>query len=124
MRIEAAVEADHQLYTGLPDHLQAIPDAGKRQVDRLLAEDCLARAREALDQVCMGVGRRADDDRIDILRGLDFVDRADLAAIPVGDRLRRLLEGIGDGDEARIGIGGDGAGMNLADASGAEKGKA
>ncbi len=102
--------------------MQAFTRATSR-VDRLFAEDRLAGAGEALDQVGMRIGRRADDDGVDILGGLDRFDRAHFAAIGGSDRFGSLREGVGDGHELCIGIAADGLCMDLADAAGAEKTK-
>ena len=102
MRIEAAVEPDHQRRARFPHHREAFFDPLHIEIDRLLAEDRLAGAGEALDQVGMGVGRRADDDRIDIRGLLDLVDGANLAAMRCGKILGRLFKGIGDGNEFRL----------------------
>ena len=44
-----------------------------------------------------------------------------VAAVLAGDGLRRVGEGVGDGDEPGIGIAGDGLGVHLADAACAQK---
>ena len=67
--IEAAIEADHQRRAGLLDDFEAGADALDVEIDRLLAEDGLAGARGALDQIGVRVGRRADRDGVDVLGG-------------------------------------------------------
>jgi hypothetical protein len=123
MRIEAAVEADHQLALGLINHLDAGLDPGDVEIDRLFAEDRLAGAGKTLDQVGMGVGRRADDDGVDILCRFDRLDGADVAAVGRCDGVGGLRKGVGDGDERGVRIGADRLGVNLADTTGAEKTK-
>ena len=91
------------------------------EVDRLFAEDRLAGAGEGLDQVGMGVGRGADHHGVDVLRREDLLDAADGAAVLVGNRLRGGGKGIGHSDEFCIGVAGDGLGVDLADAAGAQK---
>ena len=89
--VEAAVEADHQLGLGVGDHLQAGAHALGREVDRLFAEDRLARFRGLLDQVGVGVGRRADQHRVDVLVADDVGNAlGDRGAGLGGDRARRL----------------------------------
>ena len=124
MRIEAAVEADHQHSIGLLDHGQAFFDALDVEIDRLLAEDRLAGPGETLDEIGVGVGRRADDDGVDVLGLLDGIDRAHFGAIGGSQFRRRLFEGIGHGHEFGLRVGTNGAGMHLADAAGAEKSEA
>ena len=84
------------------DDLDAGLDAGDVEIDRLFAEDRLAGAGKALDQVGMGIGRRADDDGVDIRWRLDRLDGADLAAIGRGDRVGGRWKGVGHGDELGI----------------------
>ena len=52
---------------GRLDDVEAGADALGVEIDRLLAEDRLAGARGAFDQIGVHVGRRADRDRVDIL---------------------------------------------------------
>jgi hypothetical protein len=101
---------------GLLDDLEAGLDALGVEIDRLFAEDRLAGAGEALDQVGMGVGRRADDDGVDILGGEDRVDGADVAAILIGNRLRRGGHGVGHGHQLGRSIPRHRLGMDLANA--------
>jgi hypothetical protein len=119
--VEAAVEADHQHGAGRLDHAQAGADAGEREVDGLLAEDALAGPCEALDQVGVGVGRRADHHGVDVVGRLDRVDRPGLGAVLRGKRLGRGGDRVGDRHQPGAGIAGDRAGMDLADAPGAEQ---
>src|SRR6266542_893558 len=60
--IEASVESDAERHSGLREHVRAGSDARQVQVDRLLAEDRLARARSSLDDRRMRARRRADHD--------------------------------------------------------------
>ena len=93
------------------------------EVDRLFAEDSLARLHELFDQVGMGVCGRADHDRVDVGRHCNLVDRADRAAVLVGDGLRRGGKGVGHGNESCLRVARYGLGMHLADASCAQKAK-
>ena len=90
-RVEAAVEADHQLGLGVGHDLEAGAHALGREVHRLFAEDRLARLRGLLDQVGMRVGRRADQHRVDVLVADDVGDAlGDRSAGFSGDRAGRL----------------------------------
>ena len=120
-RIEAAVEADHQLALGRGDDLQAGLDARRIEADRLLAEDGLAGLDGALDEIGMGVGRRADGNRTDRLVVHDRIDRRHPGAGRRGQRLRRLGIGIGDCGERCTRVVGNVSPVDLADPPGPEK---
>ncbi len=77
MQIETPVEADHQRRAGLVHDIEAGPDAVRGKVDRLFAEDRLAGPSSLLDEIRVGIGRRADEDRLDIAVGHDGLDRGD-----------------------------------------------
>ena len=113
--VEAAVEADHQRRAGLSDHFEAGADAIDVEVDRLLAEDRLAGAGGALDEIGVGVGRRADGDRVDVLRCEDRVDVSDLGARGFGQSGGGGRVGVGDEGHAAAGTRGRVAAMDLAD---------
>ena len=66
--VEAAVEPDHEQDTGALDRVQRPVDLSEVVGNRLLAEDRLACVGRGLDQVDMGVGARADGDRVDVAR--------------------------------------------------------
>ena len=104
-----------------PHDVEAAPDPLDRQVDRLFAEDRLSGPRRLFDHVGVQVGRRGDQDRVDVLGVQDCVDRTDLGAVAPGDRLGGLGKRVRDRNELCAGGGGDGAGVNLADAAGAQK---
>jgi hypothetical protein len=123
MWIEAAVEADHQRGAFGVDDLEAGLDPLDVEIDRLFAEDRLAGPGEALDQIGVGIGGRADDDGVDIGGGFDGLDGAHFGAILAGQVSGGLGHGIGNGDEPGLGIGGHGLGVNLADTACAEKAK-
>ena len=121
--VEAAVEADHQVGLVLLDHLEAGEDALDREAHRLFAENGLAGIGGRLDQVGMGAGRRGDQHRVHVLRLDDVLDRCDLGAdlrCKACCGLRHGVGQIGDGCLFRCG---DGAGMDLADPSGAQDSK-
>ena len=78
-------------------------DARDVEVDRLLAENRLAGPGETLDQLGVGVGRRADDHGVDVLGCFDRIDGADLRAISRRDRDRgRPRQCVRDGDQPCI----------------------
>lgn len=72
----------------------------------------------------MGVGRRADDDGVDVFGFFDGVDGAHLSTIGCRQFLCRLLEGIGYGNQFGLRVGADGAGVDLANTAGTEEGEA
>ena len=74
-----------------------------------------------LDQVGMGVGRRADQDRVDVAGGDDRLGVAHLGAGRLGELARGALVDVGERDQRRVGRRGDVASVNLADAPGAEQ---
>ena len=115
IRIEAAIEADHQRRAGLPDDFEAGANAADVEVDRLFAEDRLAGARGALDEIGVGVGRRADRDRFDILSGEDRVDVGDLGARGFGQGGGGGRVGVGDVGDFAVAARRDIAAMDLAD---------
>jgi len=121
-RVEAPVEAHQHGHARGPDRRDAALDALHRQVDRLLAEDRLADARGALDQVGMRVGRAGDDDRVDRRVGEGGLRVRHPGAVARGERGGGVdvdVDDIGEaGARAR-----DVRGMDLADAAGAELAK-
>ena len=72
--VEAAVEADLERHAGGGDRGQRAVDLGEVQRHRLLAEDRLAGLGGGHDQVGVGVGRRADRDRVDVGRAEQLVE--------------------------------------------------
>jgi hypothetical protein len=76
-RIEAALEADQAGFSGGVDDLLALARPAEVEVDRLLAEDMLAGSGGALDEVGVGVGRRADEHGVNATVGKDLFDRDD-----------------------------------------------
>ncbi len=68
----------------------------------------------------MGVGRGADHHRVDVVCGGAGINRADLAAESGAGGLGGLRVGFGDSRQLGAGHGGDGAGMDLADATGTQ----
>ena len=74
-RIEPAVEPDLQPGAGGGDGGEGPVDLGQVEGDRLLAEDRLAGAGGGDEQVDMGVGARADRDRVELGRAEQFLGR-------------------------------------------------
>ena len=73
----------------------------------------------------MGVGRRADHDRVDVVAGNDRVGvRCRLAAQLVGQGAGRGLDRVDDRDEGCLRVGGRVGGVDPADAAGTEHGEA
>lgn len=101
-RVEAAVEADHHARRPVADRPEARVDARQVEVDQLLGEDGLAgrdRADDLVDVVRRG---RADDDGVDVRRGVHVRDVAGRAgAVPTGEADGRVGPRIGDEDEHR-----------------------
>ena len=65
--VEAANEANLQLYASLLNSVQSLVDLGQVGVDRLLTEDVLASLSSFNDEICVRVGGRADEYRVDVL---------------------------------------------------------
>ena len=80
VRVEAAVEADHQRRARLLDSGKATHDALARQIHRLLAEHGLAGLRATLDEIGMGRSRRADEDGIHVGALGDLLQRRNLSS--------------------------------------------
>jgi hypothetical protein len=99
----------------LLDDVEAGADAVDVEVDWLLAEDRLARASGALDEIGVGVGRRADGDGVDVLGGQDRVDFADLRARRLGQGGCRGGVGVRDQDDLAVGARRNVAAVDLAD---------
>jgi hypothetical protein len=112
MRIEAAVETDHQHDAGAPDGIQAGPHPWRRQVDRLLAEDRPAGGGGTLDVVGVRRRRRADQHRIGRERR---IQGQRLRAALAGQTLRRVRIDVGHAGQAHPGARGDVARMDAAD---------
>ena len=91
------------------------------QVDGLFAEHRLPGLHELLDQVGMGIRRRADHHRVDILRCRAGIDRTHVATILVGNRLRRSGHRIRHRHQFRGRVSCHRLRMNLPDAPRAQK---
>lgn len=121
--VEAAVEAEHdggrhgiELGAGGLDVLHV-------QGDRLLAQDRLAGlgGREEVGDV-QG-GGRADDDGVDVRVGEDLLGLlARAGPVETGEVLGGRAHGVADEGELGLRVGGDGLGVDVADAAGADDG--
>jgi hypothetical protein len=69
----------------------------------------------------VGVGRRADDEGVDVRRRDNGVDLADFGAGRIGQGARRLRARVGDDRELRPRMRGDVAAVDAPDAACAEK---
>ena len=99
-------------------HLQAGAHPVRREIDRLLAEDRFAGLGGALDEIGVGVGRRADRHRVDVLGGQNLLDRAGLRPRRLRQRAGRAGVRVGDHRHRAIAAPRDIAGVNLADPPG------
>src|SRR5882757_3660002 len=76
-RIETPVEADHQPAVRAAHDVEAGANARGAEINGLFAKHRLAGPHRALDQVRVSVGRRANDNRVDVTRLDDRIDGAD-----------------------------------------------
>jgi hypothetical protein len=121
-RIEAAVEADEHRHAGLFDLLDAGIHFGKREIDRLFAEDRLAGARRGDGEPRVRIGGGGDEHGAGLAVGERFALARHLGTVPRGELLRRLGIDVDDVAQPHVLHGGDVRGVDLADASGAELG--
>ncbi len=121
IRIEAAVEADHQRDAGLLDPGQRLADALGIEVDRLLAEHRLAGRCRLVDEIGVGVGRRADQNGVDGFVGEDLLGRSDRRSRRRRKRVGAIRERIGDCRKPRTRGSGDVPAVDLADPPGAQQ---
>jgi hypothetical protein len=113
--IETAVEPDHKPASHAAHHVKAGANAGGIEINGLFAEHRLAGAHSALDQVRMGVGRGADDNRVDVAIRDDGIDRADRGPARSRKALRCRRVRIGDRRQPSARVRRDIAAMNAAD---------
>ncbi|ABA49379.1 hypothetical protein BURPS1710b_1837 [Burkholderia pseudomallei 1710b] len=121
-RIEAALKADHADDARPRDGRLARAGALERQIDGLLAEHVLARARGADDQLGVRIGARADHRCADRRVAERAVDVGRLRAVLRGERGRRVAVHVDHVLQAHAGPAREIARMNAADAPGAEHG--
>jgi hypothetical protein len=120
IRVEAAVERDHQRHPALLRHRGAGSRAAAVEIERLLAEDRLAGTGRRFDQIGMGVGRAGDQDRIDTRVGQRFRLAAPNRTVPFRQPLRRCSVSVDDRVQSRLGVGSDIGSVDRADAPGTE----
>ncbi len=120
-RIEAPVEADREGHLGLRQDAGSAVDLGEVEIDRLLAEDRLAGAGRAADQLGMGMGGGADHHRAQLTVGQCLLQADDRRAMLVGQHIGGDRIEIDHVFEPRLGMGRDVAGMDLSDEAGADE---
>ena len=120
VRIEAAIEPDHQRDAAALGHRNARSGASLFEIERFFAEDRLAGTGCRLDQLGMGVGRAGDDDRVDGRIGQCCLERGNDHAMAVREALCRVAIDIDNRRQPRLGMAGDVRGMDRADPPGAE----
>ena len=118
-RVEAPVEADLEQDACTLDRLERPVDLGEIQRDRLLAQDRLAGGRRGDDLLDVGVGARADRDRVDVGRLVQLLGgRNGRDAEPLPDRLRGLGRRVVDRRQGRpLDLLGEQLGVHSADPS-------
>ena len=104
-------------------HGQAARRALEVEIERLLAEDRLARAGAGLDQVCVCVGRARDQQRVDGVVGDRPRRRHDTGAVQPRERLRGRGIRVGDAGELGARQGHEVGGVDPADPAGAYEGE-
>ncbi len=98
VRVVAAVEADLQLDACFVYGSQRLIDAFQIEVNRLFTKDLLARRCGLFDDLGVRVGRRADNDRVDVFAVENFmiVRMGGRDVEPRGNLLGGILLNIGD----------------------------
>ena len=123
IRVEAAVEADHQRLAGSADDGEAAPDAVGVEIDRLFAEHRLARRhRRSIRSAWVSVGVQISTASIAASARMASVV-GDLRAGRGRQRGGGLRRGVGHGDQRRIGARRDVEAVDPADASGPQQSK-
>ncbi len=120
IRVEAAIETDHQRHAAFLSDGNARLGPAAVEVVRLFAEHRLAGARSRFDQVGVRVGRAGDDDRVDRGVGQRRGPIADGGAIAAGQIFCRRAVDVDDGAQPRRGMAADVPGVNGANPPGAE----
>src|SRR5262249_9431264 len=120
MRVETAVEADHQRDAAFAGHSNASLGAAAGESKRVLAKKSLAGARRPLDGVCLRTGRTRHPGSSERGDGKGLRLTADLGAIVGGEPFRGSPVWVDDNPYVRIGMGDDIAGVDRADAARAE----
>ncbi len=115
-RVETPVEANAEGHLGLRERRAAGIDLRQVQIDRLLAKNCLARARCGLEDRRVRAWRRADDHRTNVRVGQGFGQAVGGArAVLLCERLARGDIEIDDPGEARSRMHSEGRGVHRTD---------
>ena len=114
------MEADQTGFAGGIDDLFTLARTAEIEIDRLFAEDVLARGGGTLDEIGVRVGRRADQHSVDAAIGEDLVDGDDFCAECSGQLGGRFSDRVGDARQCHAGVAGGVCCMNLADATSAD----
>ena len=120
MRIKPAVETNHQRHPCFGDNVKTTADTIGIKVNRLFAENSLARAAAHFNLVSMKIGWRADDNTINFRISDDRFNIAHLSTIAISNGLRRRGLRVSNGNKRCVLIGRDGPGMDLTDTPGTE----
>ena len=121
IRIKAPVEPDHDRLVG-PRHL-LLAGACPRQteIDRLLAQNRLARSNRRFDQIRMRIRRSRDQDGVNRRVGDDVFGRARSGVVLSGEFLRVFRIEIRNRHQFTAGIGGNGGCMDTGNTACTEK---
>ena len=124
IRVEAPVETEHERNARLCRDVEAGLRALAVEIEWLLAEHRLLGARRRLDERGVSVGRARDEHGVDARVGERGRGIANRGAISLSQGLRRRAIHVHHGLEPSLRVLRDVAGVDLADASGAELAKA
>ncbi len=116
IRVEAAIETDHQRHAAFLSDGNARLGTAAVEVERLFAEHRLARARRGFDKIGVAVGRAGNHDRIYGRVGESLRLAADRGAVAAGQSLCRRAVGIDDKLQPRVGMASDFPRVDRADA--------
>ena len=115
MRVEAAVEANHQRHAAFFCDRDASLGTATVEIKRLLAEYGLARPRRRFNEIGVGIGRAGYDDRIDLRIGERLLVAAKDRAMAYGQAFGGGMIRINDEAQPRIWMTGDVCRMDGAD---------
>ena len=120
VRIEPAIEPDHQRHTALGDDRKTCLGAPPVEVERLLAENGLAGTRRRFDQIGVGIRRASDDDGVDRRIGKGRGLRTHYRGVTARQAFRGGAIDIGDRGKARSWMARDILRVDAADTASAE----